>query len=398
MIPLHSMMSMEGLANALPALMRTFGVVVLLLSFALGFVKGFRRVSWGGLTWAVAGGTFVVLSKAFPKDHKINFIVILLLAMAVIVATCALFGVLGHYLRPKMRWVKDDVNGDTSLAEFGLEFEPEYLDYDGEHEYAPYGKRLHKTGFGPPCFFFRLLGGLTCAINSGIILWIAYSLFILTINATELIHGPLGSLLQGEWPTILLALAKQCTFEFIAIGIIMLVAIKGYKNGMVASIRSLFVSFGGVVAFIISFYLPFSGFSGATSGFFKILGKLVSRCMNMFASVEFFGGVLGRLAAGVCIFCVAILLLWLINIALKKVCNAIESTAPTRILDSVVAFGLYLIIGALLCTGIWFGFAAADYFGVFKVTEALSEGAYLTDGLIRFAQVVLDGLLAPYTF
>ena len=95
---------------------------------------------------------------------------------------------------------------------------------------------------------------------------------------------------------------------------------------------------------------------------------------------------------------VAIVLLGLINIALKKVCNAIESTAPTRILDSVVAFGLYLIIGALLCTGIWFGFAAADYFGVFKVTEALSEGAYLTDGLIRFAQVVLDGLLAPYMF
>ena len=107
-------------------------------------------------------------------------------------------------------------------------------------------------------------------------------------------------------------------------------------------------------------------------------------------------GVLGRLAAGVCIFCVAILLLWLINIALRKCCHIVESTAPTRIFDSCVAFGLYLVIGALLCVGIWFGFAAADYFGVFRITEALSEGAHLTDGLIDFAKVAIDGLLAPY--
>ena len=397
MIPLHSMMS----ANALPALMKTFGVVVLLLSFALGFVKGFRRVSWGGLTWAVAGGTFVLIGRALPPDNKINFIVILLLAMAVIVATCALFGTLGHYLRPKMRWVKDDVNGDTSLAEFGLEFEPEYLDYDGEHEYAPYGKRLHKTGFGPPCFFFRVLGGLTCVINSAIVLWLAYSLFILTINATDLAQGSLGVLIQGKWPELLLEFAKQCTFEIIAIGIMMVVAMKGYKKGMIASIHALVVSFGGVLAFGISFYLPFSAQSSATSGFFKPLGTLVTRCTNVFVNFEKvsrFSGVLGRLTAGVCLFCLALLILWLIDLVFKKCSKIIHSTAPTRVLDSCVAFILYLIIGALICTAILFVLATADYFGIFYVSKALSEGAHLTDGLIDFVQVMLDGLMAPYMF
>ena len=396
MIPLHSIMAMEGLAKALPPILKTLGVVVLLLSFSVGFVKGFRRVSWGGLTWATAGVLFIAISKAIPEESKVNWLVILLLAMAVIAATCFLYGALGHYLRPKMRWVKDDVNGDTSLAEFGLEFEPEYVDYDGEHEYAPYGKRLHKTGFGPPCFFSRMVGGLTCVVNAAMIMWIAYSLFLLIIGATEMVYGPFGAMIQGEIPSLLYLLAKQTTFELIAIGLIMLVAVKGYKNGMVASIRALLLSFGGVVAFIISFYLPFSPFSSATEGFFKILGKLVGRCINMFSGVKIFGEIAGRLAAGVCIFCVALLLLWLINLILTKCCHIVASTTPTRILDSVVAFALYLVIGAVLCVGIWFGFAAADYFGVFYVSEAFEPSAHLTKRLVDFAQIIIDGLVAPY--
>jgi len=75
---------------------------------------------------------------------------------------------------------------------------------------------------------------------------------------TEKKNIPLLPLIQGKWPELLLEFAKQCTFEIIAIGIMMVVAMKGYKKGMIASIHALVVSFGGVLAFGISFYLPFS--------------------------------------------------------------------------------------------------------------------------------------------
>ena len=141
MISLHSMLAAGG-AEGLPTILFAVIGVALAFAFVAGFMKGFRKVSWDGLAWLVAGGMFVLIGKLAPMHSSTPIgtaAIVITVAVGCAAASFAGFGVLGYFLRPKMRWIKDDINGDTSLAEYGLEFEPEYLDYDGEHDYAPYG-------------------------------------------------------------------------------------------------------------------------------------------------------------------------------------------------------------------------------------------------------------------
>ena len=169
MFSLHSIMASD-LASKLPTIIGIAAGALLVVAFIVGFAKGFRKVGWDGLIWATAAGLFTYVGLLIEPTGgpARKFGIILAFAVGYIVAALIVYGLLAHFLRPRMRWVKDNVNGDTSLAEYGLEFEPEYLDYDGEDDPRPYGKRLHKTGYNPPKFMGRLLGGVSCVATVGI--------------------------------------------------------------------------------------------------------------------------------------------------------------------------------------------------------------------------------------
>lgn len=62
MMPLYSILTSEGAGTGnldwlkyLPLIVAIVGIVILLVAFCIGFKKGGRRVSWGGLIWIVAG-------------------------------------------------------------------------------------------------------------------------------------------------------------------------------------------------------------------------------------------------------------------------------------------------------------------------------------------------------
>lgn len=392
MISLHSILAAGGLMESLPTIILAVIGVALAIAFVMGFVKGFRKVSWNGLAWLAAGVMFVAVGKLAPMKGSSEMgtaAITLGVALACSLVTFAVFGVLGYFLRPKMRWIKDDINGDTSLAEYGLEFEPEYLDYDGEHDYAPYGKRIYKTGYGTPCFFFRLLGGLTCAINIGMVLAALLGAFLMIVGATGLASMSIGSILNNENMKLILGFAQKYLFEFLSIGIILLMAKQGYNKGLISSLRAIVITIGGFAAVGLSFYLPFSAY--AVEGF---IGTLVTRCAGVFASLGSFSTILGKLLAGCCLlalFCIALVLL---NVLLKNVCKLIESIGLTRGLDSCLAAVVYMLIGAALCVGVWFVLAGLDLLGIFYVSKMLDAGAYLSNGLYNFAVSILAPLLA----
>lgn len=386
MISFNSILAAGGLMDTLPMIIFIVIGLALAGAFALGFLKGFRKVSWDGFAWLTAAGMFIVAGKLAPME---SMAVSLVVAIVCAGASFALYSVLGYFLRPKMRWIKDDINGDTSLAEFGLEFEPEYLDYDGEHEYAPYGKRIYKTGYGEPCFFFRVLGGISCAVNIGMVLVSLLGLFLVVVNGTALSEMNIGLILNDENMQLILGYAQKYTLDVVSIGVIMAMAKYGYKQGLIYSLRSIVITIGGFVAVGVSFFLPFSEFA-AGEGF---LAPFVTQCGAVFADMGVLSGILGKVFAGIIFLVLFSILLILLNIVLKSVCEMINGFGLTREVDGYIAAGVYAIIGASLCVGMWFILAGVDILGLFAAGNLLAEEAYLSNQLYLFAKSILEPFL-----
>ena len=396
MVSLHSILAVGGAIQNLPKIFGIASGVLLVLAFTIGFLKGFRKVSWNGLTWATAAGLFVLISRSINPEGSTTkrFIYAMVVALACIAGVLALYGLLAYYLRPRIRWVKDDVNGDTSLAEYGLEFEPEYLDYDGEDDWQPYGKRIHKTGFGPPSFAFRMLGGITCAINVGIILWVIASAGLIFINSLDVLNNKFGSLLQGEIVQQFLRGAQVAFLETISIGVVILVAKKGYVNGWLNTIRMLIVSLGSTGIVALCMYLPFSKKVENVA----FLTDFISKCIGLVdGKVPLFPDIIGKLLAGAILAVFGSALMFGLNMILKHCCRLVSNAAPARIVDAILSCALYMVIGALICVGIWFVLAALDYVNLFNLSGAMKQnGAHLSNGMYNFAHMLVEKLVGRF--
>ncbi|MBE7079877.1 MAG: hypothetical protein E7371_01410 [Clostridiales bacterium] len=394
MISLHSILAAGGALQSLPKLFGIASGILLAIAFAIGFLKGFRKVNWNGLTWATAAGLFLLISRSINPEGSVTkrFVYAMLIALVCIAGVLALYGVLAYYLRPRVRWIKDDVNGDTSLAEYGLEFEPEYLDYDGEHDWWPYGKRIYKTGFGTPSFAFRMLGGITCVINVGIILWVIASAGLVFINSFGVLNNKFGALLNGEIVQKFLHLAQVALLETVSIGVVILVAKKGYVNGWLNTIRMMIFSIGSTGVIIVCMYLPFSSLATSVG----ILTRFVNRCISLLdGRVPFLVNVMGKLLAGAILSGLGVVAMFGLNMVLKHCCRLVSNSAPTRMVDAILSCGLYMLIGAGICVGIWFVLAALDYVELFNISNAMSyEGAHLSNGMYNFAYKLVEKLVS----
>ena len=387
MISFNSILATGGLMENLPMIIFIVMGVALAGAFAMGFVKGFRKVSWEGLSWFTAAGAFIAAGSLAKME---SMAVALVVALVCALGSFALYSVLAYFLRPKMRWIKDDINGDTSLAEYGLEFEPEYLDYDGEHDYAPYGKRIYKTGYGAPSFFFRLLGGITCAVNVGMVLASLLGVFLLVVNGTALSEMNIGLILNDENMKLVLGYAEKYALDVLSIGMIIFMAKHGYRQGLVSSLRSIGITIGAFVAVGVSFFLPFSEFAAGDG----VLASFVTQCGAVFEKFGPLSGVLGKVFAGIIFLALFSIVLILLNIVLKNVCDMINGFGLTREMDGYIAAVVYAFIGAALCVGMWFILAGVDILGLFAVGNLFTERAYLSNELYKFAKAILEPFLA----
>ncbi len=399
MIPLHSILAMQDMIQYLGVFGACLFAAVLLIAFSMGFVKGFRRVRWGGLIWFSVSILFIIFGY-FPalRDTVSGWgtVGVIGVALACILAMLALYGVLAYFLRPRMRWVKEKVNGDTSLAEYGLEFEPEYLDYDGENDYAPYGKILYKTGYGAPSFFGRLMGGITCAINSTMVFLSLVSFVLVLVGTTRLSEGYLGPVMSAPFIGMLFEDSMHYAMDVLALGLIILMARKGYEKGFLSSLRALIVVGGGVVAVALCLFVPFTQYAFATDGFFYFVAQLVSRGEQAFIGYGTLNVIIARVLAGVILAAFAIIAFVLINIFLKKCCHMVEKTGPTRVIDGCLATVLYALIGVAACFALWLLFGTLDYFNILHFREALTERAILSRGMLEMVRGLLDTLMAPF--
>ena len=398
MIPLHSMLISRELVLMIPTVLVIVCAALLGVAFLIGFGKGVRRVSWNGFTWLFTCGGFVLVSKFMGEslssggtDGVSKFIPTFGVAIACIVVVLLLHGVFSLIFRPRKVWKKDK---DSEYDIYGFEYEPDYNDYDDYDDHRTYGKKLVKIGYGKPSFFGRLMGGLACMANVAMVLSVLLSLILLLVGATELKNGEFGAMFEIPLMQTAFEYATTYSLDFMTIGIMVSMANKGYKKGLIGSLRALLMAIGGVVVAVFCFSLPFTAKTGLAATITTRSAAFISKILKMEGVIA---EIVGKIFAGLLLFAIGMVILSLINMVLGKCCKAIKGVKPVRILDGILACILYLLIGAVLCLGMWMLFYTLDSCELIFIGNLFGEKAPLSQGFFgvakQYIQPVLDGFL-----
>lgn len=385
MISSNLILALGDVLKRVPLVVAIACAVVAAIAFLVGFTKGFRRVGWGCLTCLVATAVFIVCNMLLVKFKlvlNINMdgtlderaLTTFLVAVVSIMLTLGVYGLLSWLLRPSYKIV----HRNPVSYKYGIEIEDDYSEYDDVAE-PQFVEWKHA---GRPTIVGRLIGGAICAINALGILGIVLSVIVIIVNATGLRSTVLSAAMDIRATKILLDFAQKYALDFITISAIVLIAFRGYKNGLVGSIRSLVVSYGGTILGILAFILPF-----VNSGVLFFTPKLVQRCTSLLGGVpEMFRALAGKLLAGVLIFCFFMILLALINLLLGKLSCVVIRLKPIRMLDGSIACFLYFLLGVMICIGVWCLLYALDYCGLLHISEAFSEDSSLAGSLFKLAE------------
>lgn len=394
MIPLHSILALKDVMIRLPMIAAIVSAVILLIAFIVGMVQGFRKVSWGGLSWAVVAVGFVFANKYLRDKNPINklfegkfdtalvnFFSTLSIAVACVLVGLILYGILALILRPRKKWVKKD---NVEYDDYGFEYEADE-DVEGYED-----KELVKIGYGTPCFFTRLMGGITCVINMAMVLAVIYGFATLIISATKLYNTGVGVMFSVPAVDALLKLAKTYLLDFVTVGIIFAVAFGGYEQGFLSSLRALIIYVGGTVAVVGCLVLPFLKM---TETWWPI-NSFVIRCTSLFAGLEnvVLCNILGRLLCGILMAAVVLTVFIFLNIGLTKLCDLINTGEGSKAIDGCLSVLVYLVIGIAIVVALWAILYALEYCGLIHASEVFGTDAPISNGFYAFG----DKFIKPF--
>ena len=418
MMPLYSILTSEGAGTGnldwlkyLPMIVAIVGIVILLVAFCIGFKKGGRRVSWGGLIWIVAGaayflvqhflGAFILewvrplVSGFVTEESVIVFAASFATAVACVFAALLLYGLFALIFRP--RYTRKRKNDDIfTKDEESIEYDEEYEDYD-DYEKFESRKMIVRSGYNTPSIVGRFMGGLICMINTAAVFIVVLSVSLFLINTTPLKDGALSVLYQTPAVVLLVEYASKYALDLLFIGVMAAIACKGRKNGLLETVRSLLVNIVSIVAVALCFYLPFSPFAVPVSeGGDYFLSAFVTRCTAMTAGLglpETVAPIVGKILTGIFLAVFVILVLVLINWILKKLVEVVENVKFFRAVDGALSCVVYLVIGIVVVALVWAVWYAMAHYGLFYVEQLFTEESALSSGLFKTYELYLEPYL-----
>ena len=398
MIPLQSVLALEGFMIRLPMIVAIACAVILVIAFIVGMVQGFRKISWGGFFWAIVAVGFVFANKYLRDVNPVNklfegkfnaeltqFFSTLSIAVACVLIGLILYGILAAILRPRKKWVKKE---NTVYDDYGFEYETDD-EIDGDDD-----KELIKIGYGKPCFFTRLMGGIVAVINMATVLAVVLGFATLIISATRLYNTSIGIAFSVPATQSLLKYALIYLLDAVTIGIIFAIAFSGYEQGLFNGVRSLIVYVGGTACVVACLILPFMKMAAD----WPILGTFIARCSDMFAGMsnQMLGGILGKLLCGVLMAAVAIVAFIFLNVGLCKLGDLIKADEGSKVVDGCLAVVVYLAIGVAVVAALWSALYALEYCGLINASEIFSENAPISNGFYAFGERFIKPFAEKY--
>ena len=261
---------------------------------------------------------------------------------------------------------------------------------------------LVTKGYGKPSIFGRILGALICTVNTAMVLSTVLCAVLFIVDCTALRNvGLIAQAYQTQIkgvaviPTVLPFVYKYA-LDLALIGIIVGVASKGAQKGFLETIRVLIVKIGGLVAFALGFYLPFSGYADAENGIY-FLAKVVERCTAMLQSFGVDGMLLsigGKLVSGILLCAFIGLALWIVNFVLKQFVTVIHNVGFLKTVDGAISCVAYVAIGAVICVAVWSMLFVFNHYGILNFSEVLAgDSARLSKGLFELCGKYVTKLL-----
>ena len=102
-------------------------------------------------------------------------------------------------------------------------------------------------------------------------------------------------------------------------------------------------------------------------------------------------GVVTKLLAGACLSVIAGLLMFGVDLLLKKCCKLVSASASTRMVDQLLSCVLYMAIGAFAVICAWTVLGLANHFGLFQIYEIVFEDAQISSVLFNFTKGLVKG-------
>lgn len=320
--------------------------VILLIAFFIGCKKGFCKIGWGGLTWTVAAiAAIVVCKKLSGANNPLTKIGALsgkavlsdaLLAIAAIAASVLaallLNAIASLIFRPRKKKEEDDIE-DIYFSEKGVNI----ID--------------------------RLVGGIVCVLNTALILAGILLIALVVANITPL-KNTLSAVYENGVVAKVMDQAKIYAMDVLSVGVVILIARAGYRSGALGSLRTLLITFGGLLITVLGFGLPFLAPDAA------VISTVVQKCTGLIeAPVSKVSAALvpiaGKLISGVVLVVILMIVYMLLNFILKIFSRAVKSSKPFRVVDGTLACLLYLVIGAAVVTVFWALLYALEYCGLY---------------------------------
>lgn len=418
MMPFNLLTAAEDTAqqNDLMPLILGACAIALLIAFCIGFAKGFRRVSWGGLVWIAACATFfavtaeygsylmqainIKMTTAEQEVYNLSSIVLFILAFLCILAVLIVYGILSLLFRGKKRKIKK-VKDKRHRDAFG-----DYYDDDDDYDFEEderYEKVIEREK--GTSLISRFLGGITALVNVLTIVFVILMVAVLLINSTTLRESfaslyemPIGANGELLMPT-LVDIAGRYGMDMLIIGLMILIACKGRKKGLLESLRTLFMKVGNVVVILLALYLPFSEMiAGENADVNNPLYQLVKYFVDMMnasmgSALAQIAPLVGMLVAGIVMAVIASIAMGIVNVLWRKLNFTLRKSKFLRRIDGSLSCFVYLIIGAMIALFVWAILCGLDVFGILNADLLFVEEAQLSAGLHYVCKVFVEPFL-----